>query len=51
MDRRTQRLRQWLTAPTEREATDAVIALAMEEMTARDAERLSSESKEEREDE
>jgi hypothetical protein len=35
MDRRTQTLRRWLTAQTEHEATEAVIALAMEEVTTR----------------
>jgi len=35
MDRRMERLRRWWMAQTEHEATEAVIALAMEEVTSR----------------
>ncbi len=37
MDRRADLLRQWIAAETETEATEAVIALAVEQMTAREA--------------
>jgi len=37
MDRRDILLREWIMARTETEATEAVIALAVEQMTARDA--------------